>query len=88
MLLIPHSEAGVNDSTAILNGPLMSFTFGNATLPTDIVFNEKGVQITFAHDWTAWGNEGYEIPRRLGENERPKAVRDSARCVYWDVAKQ
>ena len=77
----------------ILNGPLMAFTLDDPTPPalTDApqAVSGQGVRValTIQHDVPAWGSGAYKVRRKLHPGERPKAVLESARCVYWNPAR-
>ncbi|ODM94029.1 Latrophilin-3 [Orchesella cincta] len=78
----------------VINSRLISFTVissgtlsGNmkAMQNASINFKDKGVEITFRHDTEAWGDEVQNVPRKLHEGEKPKAVLGSTQCVYWNT---
>lgn len=88
---------GENDR--MLNGRLMSltvtsspsssemsiFTRINAVRSYPLKFSGEGVEIAFHHAVDAWGDKIYDIPRKLHEGEKRKAVMGSALCAFWDT---
>ncbi len=88
---------GQNDK--MLNGRLMSltvtsspsssensiFTRINAVRSYPLKFSGEGVEIAFHHVVDAWGDKIYDIPRKLHEGEKRKAVMGSAQCTFWDT---
>lgn len=89
---------GQNDK--MLNGRLMSLTVTssspagtenslfmriNAVRSYPLKFSGEGVEISFHHVVEAWGDEIYDIPRKLHYGEKRKAVMGSAQCAFWDT---
>ncbi|CAL8095151.1 unnamed protein product [Orchesella dallaii] len=84
----------------VINGRLISFSLLSASSLTrnnidmrsmqnsSVYFKEKGVEITFRHDTEAWGDAVHDIPRKLHDGEKPKAVLGSTQCVFWNTKTQ
>lgn len=84
---------GKNDR--MLNGRLISLTVSSSSSSLDEIRSyplnfskEEGVEIVFYHVVDAWGDQIYDIPRKLHEGENRKAVSGSVLCAFWDTKRK
>lgn len=57
----------------------------NSVRSKSLRFPGKGVEIGFHHLVDAWGDQAYEVHRKLHSGEKPKVAIGGAKCVFWNT---